>query len=169
MTRAQADAANAMDWVGDAPRPTPVVAVDMPAGAFRFRRVVRFGDCDPAGIVYTPRFVDMLNEALEAFFPGALGLDYYGLIRDEKVGLGYARIGCDFLRPGLLGEALDFTVRVGRISRASCVFVLHAHREETEVMRGTLVMVTTSLVSHRAISLPPTLRAALVAYQDRCR
>ena len=157
------------DWVIGPPRPRPVAASALPAALFRLRRQVRFGDCDPAGIVYTPRFVNMLNEVLESFFPGALGLDYYGLIRDEKVGLGYARVGCDFLRPGLMGDGIDFSVRVGRIGGASAGFVIHAHRGEDEVLRGTLVMVTTSLVSNRPIPLPPALRAALVAYQDRCR
>ena len=157
------------DWVIGPPRPRPVEASQLSPGLFRLRRAVRFGDCDPAGIVYTPRFVNMLNEVLESFFPDALGLDYYGLIRDEKVGLGYARVGCDFMRPGLMGDELDFTVRIARVGGASAGFIIHAHRGEDEVLRGTMVMVTTSLTLHRPIPLPATLRAALVAYQDRFR
>ena len=138
------------DWVIGPPRPRPVEASQLSPGLFRLRRAVRFGDCDPAGIVYTPRFVNMLNEVLESFFPDALGLDYYGLIRDEKVGLGYARVGCDFMRPGLMGDELDFTVRIARVGGASAGFIIHAHRGEDEVLRGTMVRTTTvSLVTIR--------------------
>lgn len=157
------------DWVEAAPRPRPLTVADLPGGAFRTERTVRFSDCDPAGIVYTPRFVDMMSGVIEDFFPAALGLDYHGLLRDERIGLGYARIGVDFLRPGLMGDRLEFAVVVGRIGGASAAFTLHAFRDGGEILRGTLVMVTTSLAQHRAIPLPAPLRAALVAYQDRCR
>jgi len=156
-------------WVDAGPRPRPLSAADLPEGAFRIERLVRFSDCDPAGIVYTPRFVDMLSGVIEDFFPQALGLDYYGLLRDERIGLGYARVGVDFMRPGLMGDRLEFAVLVGRIGGASAAFTVHAFREGQEILRGTLVMVTTSLAKHRAIPLPAPLRAALVAYQDRCR
>ena len=141
----------------------------LPGGAFSTPRLIRFSHCDPAGIVYTPRFVDLMNGAVEDFFPGALGLDYYRFIRDEKVGLGYAKLDCDFFRPGLMGDRLVFSVVVGRIGGASATLTVHAHRGEDEIVRGRLVMVTTSLTEHRAIALPDALRTALLAYQDRCR
>ena len=141
----------------------------LPAAVFATPRLIRFSHCDPAGIVYTPRFVDLMNGAVEDFFPGALGLDYYRFIRDERVGLGYAKLDCDFFRPGLMGDQLVFSVVLDRIGGASATFIVHAHRREDEIVRGRLVMVTTSLDEHRAIALPDALRGALFAYQDRCR
>jgi 4-hydroxybenzoyl-CoA thioesterase len=156
------------DWVDTAPRLRPIRSDALPATIFRARRPVRFGDCDPAGIVYTPRFVDMMNEAIERLFGDELGLDYYGLIR-EGTGLGYARVGSDFFRPAHMGEVLDLAVRVGRIGGASVAFRIHAFRDGDEILRATLVMVTTSTEAARPTPLPQALRAALVAYQERCR
>ena len=34
---------------------------DLPAGAWRITVPVRFSHCDPAGIVYFPRYFDMIN------------------------------------------------------------------------------------------------------------
>jgi 4-hydroxybenzoyl-CoA thioesterase len=150
------------------PRPRPVAPADLHPALWRTERVVRFSDCDPAGIVYTARFVDMLNGVVEDFFPGALGLDYGAIIRGG-VGLGYAKVDCDFLRPGQMGDRLTASVEVARVGRASAGFVLHLHRGEAQLLRASLVMVTTSLSAHKAIPLPADLRAALTAYQDRCR
>jgi acyl-CoA thioesterase FadM len=151
------------------PRARPLGYSALPAGVFGARRQIRFSHCDPAGIVYTPRFVDLMNGVIEDFFPQALGLDYYRFIRDERIGLGYVKLDCDFFLPGLMGDQLVFSVVVGRIGGASATLVVHGHRGEDELVRGRLVMVTTSLAAHRPIPLPADLRTALTAYQDRCR
>jgi 4-hydroxybenzoyl-CoA thioesterase len=139
---------------------------DLPPGAFTAIRGVRFGDCDPAGIVYTPRFVDHLCGAVEDFFIDR-GLDYHGLIRNG-LGLGYAHVDCDFFKPASMGENLAYTVLVERIGRSSAAFVIHAHRAGEAVLRGRLVMVTTLLEAHRVLALPPEIRAALLTYQELC-
>ncbi|MGA8291299.1 MAG: hypothetical protein WB820_02120, partial [Rhodoplanes sp.] len=36
-------------------------------GKFTVRRIVNWGDCDPAGIVYTPRVLDYVCETIDAF------------------------------------------------------------------------------------------------------
>lgn len=149
-------------------RPRPAGPDTLPAGAWRAPRMVRFSDCDPAGIVYTPRFVDMINGVIEDFFPEALGLDYHAILRGG-VGLGYAKLDCDFFSPGLMGDRLEVAVVVGRIGGASAHFTVHIHRGDDELLRCRLVMVSTSLASKAAIPLPPAVREALTAYQDRCR
>ncbi|MDP3491597.1 MAG: thioesterase family protein [Hyphomonadaceae bacterium] len=148
-------------------RARPIGRGQLPSRAFAAGRQVRFGDCDPAGIVYTPRFVDRLCCAVEDFFL-AQGLDYHGLIRGG-LGLGYARVECEFFRPGFMGDDLTYTVIVERIGCASAEFTIHAHRDQDEVMRGNLVMVATSLATHRAEPLPPAMRSILTTYQDLCR
>lgn len=149
-------------------REQPVVASALPRSVYRTPRLVRFSDCDPAGIVYTARFVDIMNGVVEDFFSGALGTSYHDYIR-SGVGLGYAKADCDFFRPGIMGDTLDYSVLVGRIGNASVALTIHGHRGDEEVVRGRFVLVTTSLRLHRPIPIPTELRSALVDYQDRCR
>jgi 4-hydroxybenzoyl-CoA thioesterase len=156
-----------------APDPGPeraqaIPSSDLPAAAFLSPKPIRFSDCDPAGIVYTARFVDIMNGVLEDFFSGALGLSYHDYIR-SGVGLGYAKADCDFFRPGMMGDALVFSVLVDRIGNTAVTLAIHGHRGEEEVVRGRFVLVTTSLRLHRPIPIPAELRSALVDYQDRCR
>jgi 4-hydroxybenzoyl-CoA thioesterase len=149
-------------------RAQPVPASQLPHAAFATPLTVRFTHCDPAGIVFTPRWVDLMNTALETFFP-SIGFDYYSLIRDDRLGLGYAQIHCEFFRPGLMGDEIAFTVLIGRVGAGSVAFRVHGHRDGEELVRGDFVLVTTDLNRHKAIPIPDALRAAFLAYQDQCQ
>lgn len=144
-------------------------ASQLPVGAWRITVPVRFSHCDPAGIVYFPRYFDIINGVVEDWFSGALGLVHHELIRDRRIGLGPAHVEADFVKPGFLGDALVFTVLVDRIGNSSLAVSVHAHRGEEPVLLVRLVIVTTSLDEHRSIPIPPDLRAALEAYRERCR
>ena len=150
-------------------RPVPLHPRYLSDDAWSTPRTVRFSDCDPAGIVYTPRFIDMVNGVIEDFFAGQLRIDYHALIRTDRVGLGYKSVDTDFFEPAFMGDRLSFTVLIEHIGRTSIIFSVHGIREIEEVMRCRLVMVTTSLNTHNAINIPADLRDALAAYRDRCR
>lgn len=147
--------------------PTPLAT--LPAGAWRGRVRVRFSHCDPAGIVYYARYFDILNGVVEDWFEGALGLSYAAFIGPRRIGLGYGRAEADFHAPAMMGDDLDFVPLVARIGGASLALGVHAYRGETPILTARPVIVTTSLVEHRAIPLPDDLRAAVTAYEERCR
>jgi acyl-CoA thioesterase FadM len=149
-------------------RPVPLHPRYLPDDAWSAPRTVRFSDCDPAGIVYTPRFIDMVNGVIEDFFNEELQINYYEMIGAKRVGLGYASVDTDFFKPSFMGDRLTFTPIVVHIGRSSAIFLVHCHRGADEIMRCRLVMVTTSLNTNAAISMPIELREALVAYQDNC-
>jgi acyl-CoA thioesterase FadM len=153
---------------GPLPR-AKVAPAALPPGAWRITVPVRFSHCDPAGIVYFPRYFDIINGVVEDWFPGALGFAHHSFIRDRRTGLGPARAEADFFKPGLLGDELVFTVLVEDIGNASLALAVHAHRGDEPVLTARLVIVTTSLERHRAVPIPDDLRAALERYRERCR
>ena len=64
---------------------------------------IRFGHCDPAGIVYFPQYLVMLNGHLEDWFTDGLGVSYAELLGPRRVGTPTVRLECDFKaisRPG---------------------------------------------------------------------
>lgn len=147
--------------------PPPLDA--LPAAAWRAEVAVRFSHCDPAGIVYFARYFDMLNGVVEDWFSGALGLDYHAFIRDRRVGLGYAHAGCDYVRPGRMGDRLVFVPLVERVGGGSLTLSVPAYAAGQGALVARLVIATTDLDRHRSIPLPGDLRAAVEAYQERCR
>ncbi|MDF3060661.1 MAG: acyl-CoA thioesterase [Microvirga sp.] len=149
--------------------PERIAAAALPADAWRTVVPVRFSHCDPAGIVYFPRYFDIINGVVEDWFAGALGLPHHHFIRDRRIGLGPAHAEADFMKPGFLADELVFAVLVDRIGNSSLALSVHGHRGGEPVLAARMTIVTTSLVEHRAIRIPDDLRAALEAYRERCR
>lgn len=126
---------------------------------------IRFGDCDPAGIVYTPEYFNLFNGVIEDWYGAALGLPYHVLIGPRRTGLGYVHASADFARPSRMGDVLEVGVNVPRLGRSSLTLLVQAFREGLECVRATFVTVTTSLDDHRPIPIPDDLRVALEAYR----
>jgi len=141
----------------------------LPAGAWRGQVPVRFSHCDPAGIVYFARYFDMMNGVVEDWFAGALGLDYHDIIGRRRTGLGYVSAQVEFLRPARMGEVLVFVPLIERIGGASATLSLRGYNAGQPALAGRLVMVTTSLETHRAIPLPADIRSGMESYRERYR
>jgi 4-hydroxybenzoyl-CoA thioesterase len=60
-------------------------------------------------------------------------------------------------------------VLVERLGGASVTLRLHAYRDDDEpALAGQLVMVATSLDTHRAVAVPADIRASLERYREQC-
>lgn len=142
---------------------------DLHPSVWRSRLPIHFGHCDPAGIVYTPQYFHLFNTVLEGWYGQALGISYYELISTRRTGLGYAHASADFATPARMGETLEVAVIVETVGRSSLSLILHAFKDGIECARANFVTVVTSLVDHKPMPVPDDLRAALEAYQARCR
>jgi acyl-CoA thioesterase FadM len=145
-----------------------LVLAELPATVWRTRLPVRFGSCDPAGIIYTPEYLNLFNGVVEDWYGGALGVSYHELVGKRRTGLGYAHVSVDFAKPSSMGDVLDVAVIVRSLGRTSVTFTVHAFKDGVECVRSTFVTVTTSLIDHKAIPLPDDLRRGLEAYRMRC-
>lgn len=148
-------------------KPTPLAISDLKKVLWSTTTTIRFGQCDPAGIVYTPNFFDIFNVVVEEWYGAALGLDYYDFIRNRRTGLGYVNAFADFFLPCKMGDEVEIAVDVARVGNTSFGLVLHAFLEGQEALRGRFTVVTTSLVTHRPIPVPDDLRQALTTYARR--
>jgi 4-hydroxybenzoyl-CoA thioesterase len=132
-----------------------------PAGIFTLLRPVRFADCDPAGIVFFPRFLEMANDLIESWFELGLAMPFreFHLERGYGIPLVNTRVG--FLKACRLAEQLSFELRVEALGRSSVVLAIRARvgGEERLQLRHKLAMV--SLESRRAIAIPEELRSRM--------
>jgi 4-hydroxybenzoyl-CoA thioesterase len=150
-------------------RPQPTPFATLPEGAWRAPVRIRFSHCDPAGIVYFARYLDILNGVVEDWFEAALSLSYAEFIGPRRTGLGYGHVSVDYFAPAMMGDRLAAVPLLERIGTASLALRVHLYRGEEPILSAHLVIVTTSLDVHRAIPLPADLRAAVEAYQELCR
>lgn len=84
---------------------------------FGFAQKVLFKHCDPAGIVFYPRYFEMMNDCVEAFFETELAFPFSELHRIG--GVPTAEIHTRFQSPSRIGDHLNITLLVTRIGRTS--------------------------------------------------
>ena len=99
-------------------------ASDPFAPAFAIEQKVLFKHCDPAGIVFYPRYFEMMNDLVEAFFDRALGAPFEVLLRTH--GVPTATIRATFHAPSRHGDLLTLTAAPTRVGGASMDMALAA-------------------------------------------
>lgn len=131
--------------------------------ALRFERVypIRFSHCDPAGIVFFPQYLVLFNQLLEDWFTHGLGIDYARFIGERRVGTPTVRLECDFRAISRMGEDVSFALAVERVGGSSLTLAIEARRGDELRVGARQVLVFTSLDTHRAVGIPPDVRAAL--------
>ncbi len=150
------------------PRPLPIDRADLSDNAWSYQTVFRHGQCDPAGIVYTPEFFDVFNHAIEAWFSERLGISYYDILGNRRTGLGYVNASATFFAPCMMGDAVDIFVTVEKVGTKSYQLCLHAMKGDKEALRGYFTTVTTSLETHRPVGIPLDIGDAMRGYAAEC-
>ena len=134
--------------------------------SFEALRTVRFSDCDPAGIVFFPQYLVMLNGVVEEWFDRGLNIAYAGLIGERRIGLPTVRLELDFTAISRHGDALRWQLAVHQLGRSSLTLDIQVRgRPEAGELRlkARQVLVCTSLLTHRPQALPDDVRTALAA------
>jgi 4-hydroxybenzoyl-CoA thioesterase len=85
--------------------------------SFIYSQDIKFRHCDPAGIVFYPRFFEMMNDTVEAFFAERLSFPFAQM--HQKSGIPTAKIEAEFHAPTRLGETLEITLTCTRLGRSS--------------------------------------------------
>lgn len=131
------------------------------APAFVRQQPVRFGHCDPAGIVFYPRYFDMLQDLVEDWFNHGLQVDYAQLLGPRRVGLPTVHLATDFKRPSRLGDLLRQALRITRLGRTSLHLATRFEGPDGTRVAFTQVLVCTSLHTHQPQAWPDDVRQAL--------
>ncbi len=129
--------------------------------AFVTTRKVLFQHCDPAGIVFYPRYFEMINSVVEEWFEDVLGHSFASLHMDQKKGVPTAGISVDFRAPSRLGEVLTFTLTPGPLGRSRIPCRIEAHGGEQLRLEGALTLVYVDGVTLKSETLPAALAARI--------
>ncbi|WP_058283001.1 acyl-CoA thioesterase [Ruegeria denitrificans] len=91
---------------------------------FEFHQKVLFKHCDPAGIVFFPRYFEMINDCIEAFFDQGLNVPFHDLHREGA--LPTAQIQTQFPAPSRHGDQLIFQLQINRVGNSSATYTMTA-------------------------------------------
>ena len=125
---------------------------------FEMPQKVKFKHCDPAGIVFYPRYFEMINDCVEAFFDDGLAHPFEDLHRSG--GVPTADISVQFTAPSRHGDRLILALSCLRLGRTSLEIEVEATCEGQRrfIARSVLVLVD---ANGRPVPWPSDLRGRL--------
>lgn len=123
--------------------------------------LIRFAHCDPAGIVFYPRYLEMFNNLVEDWCR-EYDIPFAEVHSGRGMGLPTVHVEVDYLAPSHTGDVLsaELTVRAVGASSLSLDIVLRGP-DGADRVRGNIVLVMMDGETRRAIPLPEDVRAKL--------
>jgi 4-hydroxybenzoyl-CoA thioesterase len=82
--------------------------------------VIEWGHCDPAGIVFNPRFFEFFDTNTWMLFEKALGVKQSGLASTYGIiGIALVDARANFLKPAKFGDTIEVASRITEFRRSS--------------------------------------------------
>ena len=126
--------------------------------------LIRFAHCDPAGIVYFPRFFDLAHSTMEDWFASGLEQPLPDLIRERRVGTPTVSVQCEFVKPLRMGDTLRFELRVLKAGNASVQLAYTGKKDGVEHLRMLQTIAFIALDGGSATPIPEDLRPRIEEY-----
>ena len=127
---------------------------------------IRFSHCDPAGIVFYPRYAELCNEVVEDWFREALDVDFHTFHEKLRLGLPVVRSTIEYLATSTYGDDLTFSLQVKALGNSSMTLFITASSNAQERIRAELKVVMMSMDSMRAVAISDEWRDKFSLFQD---
>jgi 4-hydroxybenzoyl-CoA thioesterase len=131
---------------------------------FRHQTKVMFQHCDPAAIVFYPRYFEMINAVIETFFDDAMGWSFRQMHVVDGVGVPLGQISTAFHAASRLGDRLDWSLSFSRIGGASADFRIAAACVDQPRLTATGTLVLVDLKRMKSRRWPDARRATLTTF-----
>jgi len=133
------------------------------------RRRVKWGECDPAGVVYTPAFAEYVMSAAELFYGSLFDTTPQRARAEQGFDSPTRALSFDFQRSLKPDEDFLMTVTVAEIRQRTYVLDVTARTLTGEVVFvGRVTPVCVARSERRSTEIPPSFREALERYRDAC-
>jgi len=129
---------------------------------FQLEFPIRFQHCDPAGIVFYPRYFEMVNSVVEDWFASGLGVSIRDLNLVRREGIPTVHLETDFWKPSLIGDILLFELEVTKLGRSSfCLLISARHDEEVRLQIDQTLVYAALGNPPKAIPIPTDIRTEM--------
>ncbi|MFC6631841.1 acyl-CoA thioesterase [Microbulbifer taiwanensis] len=129
--------------------------------SFVVRRRVRFGDCDPGGVLYTPRIGYFVVEAVLDFLTDRLSGPAERRLLDLGIFPPARAFSVEFLKPMAWDDELEIHVCVKELRTHAICFSVDGILSGEKTFVAELTQVCVSSQTRRPVAIPSALRNAL--------
>jgi acyl-CoA thioester hydrolase len=120
---------------------------------------VRYGECDPQGVVFNARYFDYFDIALTELWREVAG--GYAAMMEDGIDLQVVEATARYRQPARFDDELDITIEVTRLGTTSMVTGLEVRRAGELLVEGELAHVFVDTASYAKTPIPDRVREAL--------
>jgi 4-hydroxybenzoyl-CoA thioesterase len=125
---------------------------------------VKFSECDMAGIVFYPRYFEMINFVVEEWLEG-LNWSFFEMHEKRSEGFPTVSLECEFLSPSRIGDVLDFEMEISAMGDRSVTLSVSSYNKGVTVLKASVVLVYVKLTAPiESIPIPDELRQKMEPY-----
>ncbi|MFK7804528.1 MAG: acyl-CoA thioesterase [Anaerolineae bacterium] len=134
---------------------------------FKTKKMVRFEHCDPAGLIFYPRYFQLSHQVVEDWFKDGLGFSHAYLVVTQRIGIPTVHIAADFVAASRLEEILEYTLQVEKLGNSSVTLSIEAHHDSELRCRIKQVIVFSQLDPKevKSVSIPDEIRTKMEQFK----
>jgi acyl-CoA thioester hydrolase len=125
---------------------------------------VRYGECDPQGIVFNANYVAYFDHAITELWREAFGS--YAVMEERGLDMVVAEVNVQFRGSARFDDLITITATIERLGTTSMTTRLRIHRDEELLVEGHLRHVFVDAKSWEKTEIPDWLREGLAPYLD---
>ena len=133
------------------------------ARVFRHRLRVRYGECDPQGVVFNANYLAYFDVILTEFWREAVG-DYNAMIAEHGADMVVAESRIGFRSPAAFDDEVDFELRVARLGTTALTCHIDARVGDRLIVEGEMRHVFIDPPTKQKRPMPDEIRAGLEPY-----
>ena len=123
---------------------------------------VRYGECDPQGIVFNANYLAYFDVGITELWRAAVGP--WQVMVDRGVDMVVAEAGARFYAPARFDDVLRLELRIVRLGGTSITTEIDVVRDGERLVQGSLRHVCVDAATWRKTDIPGWLREALGPY-----
>ena len=131
---------------------------------FEHQIKVLFQHCDPAGIVFYPRYFEMVNQTVEEWHETGLGTSFSQIHLSSGHGVPTVSISAEFTAPSHMGDVLTWRLYVTKLGRTSAALHIETSCNGALRMTALPVLVYVDMESGRPVPWPDFIRQPMQQY-----
>jgi acyl-CoA thioester hydrolase len=150
-----------MRWTGPPISQAPDTLRRVPR-VFRHTLRVRYGECDPQGVVFNANYLAYFDVILTEFWREAIG-DYMAML-DLGADLVVAETNMRFRSPAAFDDEVDFELRVARLGNTALTCRIGARVQDRPIVEGEIRHVFIDPATKQKRTMPDSIRTGLEPY-----
>jgi len=145
------------------------LATRLALAMFKHQHKIRFADVDYAGIMFYPRYFEMLNAVVEDFFANELGASFAHMIDDLGIGIPLGNVETRFVAPCRLDDILTFTLHVKQLGEKKLILDIVTTCDGEPRATATMALICARQGMANAVPWPENISKNIRRYGESIR